>query len=240
MGGCSVELSCRRRERVLLDSDGRPLGFNWDYSRAEVLADGVIHAIGVALGLAGAVLILVLAIESRRGTEIASALVYAAGLLAVFGLSAAYNLWPVSPAKWLLRRFDHSAIYLLIAATYTPFLLQMKSSVASLGLLAAVWATALAGMALKLFFPGRFDRLSVGLYLALGWSGLIAYDTLVTALPHSTLALLAAGGALYSIGVVFHAWRSLRFQNAVWHAFVLAAALCHYLAVLDTVALAGN
>jgi hemolysin III len=148
-------------------------------------------------------------------------------------------MWPVSPWKWLLRRFDHSAIYLLIAATYTPFLLQLKGNTVTAGLLVAVWATAAVGIVLKLFLPGRFDRLSVGLYLFLGWSGVIAYDTLVAALPRSTLALLMAGGALYSIGVVFHAWRSLRYQNAVWHAFVLAAALCHYFAVLETVAFAG-
>jgi hemolysin III len=224
----------------LLDWDGRPLGITWDYSRAEIIADGVIHAVGVALGIAGAVALIVLTIHAAGGVQVASALIYTVGLIALLGLSAAYNMWPVSRSKWLLRRFDHSAIYLLIAATYTPFLLQMKGNVVSLGLLAGIWATALAGMALKLFFPGRFDRLSVGLYLVLGWSGVIAYDTVVAALPRSTLALLAAGGALYSIGVVFHAWRSLRFQNVVWHGFVLSAALCHYFAVLETVALAGN
>jgi hemolysin III len=222
----------------LLDSDGRPLWFNWTYTRAEIIADGVIHAVGVVFGLAGATALIILTFEASRGVQIAATLVYIAALLAALWLSAAYNMWPVSPVKWLLRRFDHAAIYLLIAGTYTPFLLHMKGTT-SLGLLMGVWTIAIVGIAAKLFLPGRFDRLSVGLYLLLGWSGVIAYDTIFAALSGTTLALLAAGGALYTVGVIFHAWHSLRFQNAIWHAFVLAAALCHYFAVLNTVAVAA-
>jgi hemolysin III len=222
----------------LLDSDGRPLWFNWTYTRAEIIADGVVHAVGVLFGLAGAIALIILSFEASRGVQIAATLVYIAALLAALWLSAAYNMWPVSPVKWLLRRFDHAAIYLLIAGTYTPFLLHMKGTT-SLGLLIGVWTIAIVGIAAKLFLPGRFDRLSVGLYLLLGWSGVIAYDTIFAALSGTTLALLAAGGALYTVGVIFHAWHSLRFQNAIWHAFVLAAALCHYFAVLDTMALAA-
>ncbi len=100
----------------------------------------------------------------------------------------------------------------------------MKTDAISIGLLAGIWATALAGIALKLFLPGRFDRFSVCLYLILGWSGVLAYDSLIEPLSALTLALLAVGGALYSIGVIFHTRRGLRFQNAVWHSFLLAAA----------------
>jgi hemolysin III len=92
---------------------------------------------------------------------------------------------------------------------------------------------AIVGIVLKLSFPGRFDRIAIGLYLALGWSGVMVYDTLVAALPGLTLALIAAGGLLYSAGVVFHVWERLRFQNAIWHVFVLLGATCHYTAVLD-------
>jgi hemolysin III len=226
-------------ERVL-DEDGRPLGFTWRYTRAEIVADGVVHVLGVVLAVAGAIALVLLTLHASNGIKIASALIYTAALIAVLGLSAAYNLWPVSPRKWLLRRFDHSAIYLLIAGTYTPFLLHMKGSIASTGLLVGVWAAAAVGIALKLFLPGRFDRLSIALYLLLGWSGVLAYDTIVKTLPGETLALLAAGGLLYTVGVIFHTWRDLRFQNAVWHGFVLLAALCHYFAVLDMVALADN
>jgi hemolysin III len=157
----------------------------------------------------------------------------------MLGMSATYNLWPVSPAKWLLRRFDHSAIYVLIAATYTPFLVEMNDRVVGIALLVGVWMVAVAGIALKVFLPGRFDKLSVGLYLALGWSGVIAYDSIAASLPDSVLWLIAVGGILYSLGVIFHAWERLRFQNAIWHSFVLLAAACHYTAVLDLVVISA-
>jgi hemolysin III len=204
---------------------------SWDYDRAETIADGVVHAIGVCLGLIGAVTIVVIAVKLDR-IEVAPILVYVIGLVTMLGLSAAYNMWPVSPAKWVLRRFDHSAIYLLIAGTYTPFLAQMKSVLASVGLGVGVWLSAVIGMALKLALPGRFDRLAVVLCLLLGWSGVIAYDSLASALPSASLWLLAIGGILYSIGALFHVWQSLRFHNAIWHGFVLLAASCHYSAVL--------
>jgi hemolysin III len=213
-------------------SSGRPAGVSWDYDRVELIADGTIHAIGVSLGLIGAVVIVVMAAQSGAATGIPSILIYAVGLLAMLGFSAAYNMWPISPVKWVLRRFDHSAIYLMIAGTYTPFVGQLKDGVASAGLLLGVWLTAIIGVALKLLMPGRFDRTAIALYLILGWSCVVAYGPISAALPNASLWLLVAGGVLYSIGVIFHAWRKLRFHNAIWHGFVLAAACCHYSAVL--------
>jgi hemolysin III len=179
--------------------------------------------------------LIVLAGVFASAFEIVSVSVYGAGLLAMLGFSAAYNLWPVSPRKWLLRRFDHSAIYVLIAATYTPFFVQLSDRLFAMSLLAGVWCVATIGIVLKLFWPGRFDRVSVGLYLAMGWSGLVAYDAGVAALPQLALWFIVAGGALYTTGVIFHAWQRLRFQNAIWHSFVLLGAACHYTAVLDVV-----
>src|SRR5262245_10199614 len=155
-------------------------------------------------------------------------LVYVIGLVTMLVISAAYNMWPVSPVKWVLRRFDHSAIYLLIAGTYTPFLGQMKDALVSAGLGIGVWLSATVGVALKLALPGRFDRLAIILCLLLGWSGIITYDSLASAIPSSSLWLLAIGGVLYSLGTLFHVWQRLRFQNAIWHGFVLLAASCHY------------
>jgi hemolysin III len=209
---------------------------SWNYDRHELIADGVVHVIGVVLGLVGAVAIILVALEIER-IGVTPVLIYAIGLLAMLGLSAAYNMWPVSRTKWILRRFDHSAIYLLIAGTYTPFLAAMKASVVAAGLGVGVWVSAAIGMALKLALPGRFDRASIILYLLIGWSGAFAYEALTSALPSVSLWLLAAGGILYSIGTVFHVWRRLRFQNAIWHGFVLAAAGCHYSAVLTYVTL---
>jgi hemolysin III len=218
--------------REVLASAGRyPGQMRWDYDRAEIIADGTVHAIGVCLGLIGAVTIVVIAFNLQR-IEVTPILIYVIGLVTMLALSAAYNMWPVSPAKWVLRRFDHSAIYLLIAGTYTPFLAQMKSVVASAGLGVGVWLSAAIGMALKLALPGRFDRLAVVLCLLLGWSGVIAYDSFAAALPSASVWLLAIGGILYSVGALFHVWRGLRFHNAIWHCFVLLAASCHYWAVL--------
>src|SRR5215813_5363025 len=208
---------------------------SWDYDRAEIIADGVVHAIGVCLGLIGAVTIVVFALKLER-IEVVPILVYVIGLVTMLGLSAAYNMWPVSPAKWVLRRFDHSAIYLLIAGTYTPFLAQMKSVLVSASLGIGVWLSAVIGMALKLALPGRFDRLAVVLCLLLGWSGVIAYDSLASALPSASIWLLAIGGILYSVGALFHVWQGLRFRDAIWHGFVLRAASCHYSAVLACLA----
>ena len=207
----------------------------WNYDRVELIADGVVHAIGIVFGLIAATVLVVLTAVYASTVDIVAVSVYVVGLLSMLVLSATYNLWPVSPTKWVLRRFDHSAIYMLIAATYTPFIMELKDSVFAIAVLIGVWCVAIFGIVLKLGWPGRFDRLAVGLYLALGWSGLMLYDAVVAALPNVALWLVLAGGALYSLGVIFHAWQRLRFQNVIWHCFVLLGAACHYTAVLDLV-----
>jgi hemolysin III len=207
----------------------------WNYDRVELIADGVVHAVGIVFGLIAATVLVVLTAVYASALDVVAVSIYVGGLLSMLVFSASYNLWPVSRTKWVLRRFDHSAIYLLIAATYTPFIMELKDSVFALALLIGVWCVAIFGIALKLACPGRFDRLAVGLYLALGWSGIMLYDSVVAALPRMALWLVVAGGALYSLGVIFHAWQRLRFQNVIWHCFVLLGAACHYTAVLDLV-----
>jgi hemolysin III len=207
----------------------------WNYDRAELIADGVVHVVGVCFGMIAATVLIVLTAVYATALDVAVVSVYVAGLMAMLVLSATYNLWPVSRAKWVLRRFDHSAIYLLIAATYTPFIMELKDSIFAIALLIGVWGAAIVGIVLKLVLPGRFDRLAVGLYLAMGWSGVMLYDAVVKALPTMALAFIVAGGVLYSLGVIFHAWQRLRFQNAIWHCFVLLGAACHYTAILDMV-----
>ena len=210
---------------------------HWNYDRAELIADGVVHAVGVCAGLVAATVLIVLTSVYATAFDVVVVSVYVAGLLAMLVLSATYNLLPVSRAKWILRRFDHSAIYVLIAATYTPFIVQLRDSYVAVALLTGVWCVAIAGIVLNLALPGRFDRVATGLYLALGWSGLMLYDTVVKALPALALWLVVAGGVLYSLGVIFHAWQRLRFQNAIWHGFVLLGAACHYTAILDLIIL---
>jgi hemolysin III len=207
----------------------------WNYDRAEIIADGVVHALGISLGLGAAVTLLILT-EYATFINPGVVAVYAVCLLTMLVLSAAYNLCPVSPLKWLFRRLDQSAIYLLIAATYTPFISQLKDDGSlSTSLLIAIWSSAIAGILIRLLFPGRFDIVSIVLYVAMGWSGIIAYDKATASLPFSVIAFIAAGGVLYTVGVIFHLWERLRYQNAIWHSFVLLGAACHFTAVLDLI-----
>ena len=161
---------------------------HWNYDRAEIIADGVVHVVGICFGLVAATALIVLTAIYATALDIVAVSIYVAGLLAMLVLSATYNLWPVSRAKWVLRRFDHSAIYLLIAATYTPIIMEVKDSFFAIALLIGVWCVAIVGIVLKLTLPGRFDRLAVGLYLAMGWSGMMLYDAVVKALPTMALA----------------------------------------------------
>src|SRR6266853_6976557 len=123
----------------MVSSNSRPAEVIWHYDRVELIADGIVHGIGVSLGLAGAIAIVVVAANSQHNTELSSIVVYSVALLSMLGFSAAYNTWPVSPVKRVLRRFDHSAIFLMIAGTYTPFIAQMKGSLVAMGLLTGVW-----------------------------------------------------------------------------------------------------
>lgn len=222
----------------MFDVDGRPLHVYWNYNRAEMIADGIVHVVGLALGISGAVVLIVLATIYADPAVTGAVTVYGICLIGLLCASAAYNMWPISRTKWLLRRFDHAFIFLLIAATYTPFMTRLPPGLASTALFVGVWAVALFGATLKLALPGRFDRLSIALCLMLGASGGLAWDVVSTALPGTTLALIVTGGLIYAGGVVFHLWESLRFQNAVWHGCVLLASAVFYVAILEGVVLA--
>ena len=156
---------------------------------------------------------------------------YVFGLTATLVLSAAYNLTSPSQLKWILRRFDHSAIYLLIAGTYTPLLPFLPDPTQSWTLGLVTWLGAAFGVLVKFVFPGRFDRLAILVYLALGWVGVTAAGAFTQVLPLSVTGLIVAGGVLYTAGVVFHIWERLKFHNAIWHGFVAAAAACHFAAI---------
>ena len=196
------------------------------------MADSAVHGIGVSLGIIGAIWLAVRPPVLSDAGERLSVAIYAVGLIGMLTASAAYNMWPHTPAKKWLRRIDHCAIYIMIAATYTPFVAQIPGGWVSIVLFASIWTVAAGGLILTLTRPGRHERLSVILYLALGWSGLAAYDALSRALDTQTWWLLGIGGAIYSAGVGFHLWKALPFHNVVWHVFVLTAAIVHYFAVL--------
>jgi hemolysin III len=202
------------------------------YDDAEVGADRIIHTIGVTFGLVGSVLLLAFAARTAGPAGLIATILYAIGLVAMLICSAAYNLALSSPWRAWLRRMDHAAIFLMIAGTYSPFTLGRLDGAWSLWLAAVVWSLALLGAAAKLIMPLRFERMAVIAYLVLGWIVLVAVEPLLASLHPAVIVLLLIGGVLYSAGVVFHLWRSLRFQNAIWHALVLGAAVCHYAAVI--------
>ncbi|HYZ33650.1 MAG TPA: hemolysin III family protein [Crenalkalicoccus sp.] len=180
-----------------------------------------------------ACVVLAMTVPRSAGPGPAIALgLYAAGLLAMLGCSALYNLAGEARRRALLRRLDHSAIFGMIAGTYTPVAGIGIGGVWGWGLLGAVWTGAAGGAALKLLAPARFERASILAYLALGWAGVVALDPLRAALPVRDLLLLAGGGALYSLGVLLHLATRLRYHNVLWHAFVVAAAACHYVVIL--------
>ena len=215
-----------------------PFWGRFRYSRAEMIADGVVHAVGIVLAIAAGSALLSLSAFHADPGEYAAVVFYVVSLLTVLSISLAYNLWPLTPAKWMLRRFDHAAIYLLIAATYTPFLAQLDDAAVTGPMIAVVWGAAVAGMAIKLFLPGRFDRLAIVFYLAIGWSGIVVMEPLLQTLPPATIGLILAGGIVYSAGVVFFIWRELRFQNALWHGFVITGAGLHCAAIIDCLVVA--
>jgi hemolysin III len=201
-------------------------------SLAERVADGIVHGVGLVAGVAAGAVILALALIKTAPAEAPALGLYLATLVVVLAVSMAYNLWPASPVKRVLARLDQAAIFLFIAGTYTPFLALLGGGAADL-LLLAVWSAALVGIALKLIVPARFGRLAILLYLGIGWSGVLVFHDLAATLPPVALWLLVAGGLVYSAGIVFHLWDRLRFQTALWHGFVVVAALLHLAAILD-------
>lgn len=210
-----------------------------DYTRAERLSDAVVHLTGLALVIAAVpVLIVVTALTRGDTAAITGVAIYGAALMLMIGASAVYNIaegFPWGAARsWLLKRLDHAAIYLKIAATYTPFAL---ISGQGLAVTAGVWGAALLGVGLKIVAPDRFRWLALTLYLVMGWAGVLAGGALISALPMPVVVLMTAGGILYTMGVAFYVWDRLPHHMTVWHVFVLAASLVFYAAVMACVVL---
>jgi hemolysin III len=209
------------------------------YARRERLADALVHVLGIVGSLAAAATLAILAVAYALPARSAASLgVYGVGMVAVFCCSAAYHLSREGRAKALLRRFDHAAIYIKIAGTYTPFALVKLGDTTGLALLGLVWSITAVGATAKLLLPGRLVIMSYVLYLAQGWAIVAVWEPFSSAVSTRVMVLLAAGGILYTVGVVFHLWEKLRFHNAIWHAMVLIASACHFAAIVDCVALA--
>lgn len=207
---------------------------------AEIAADHAVHVIALAAGAVGAVAMVAQAIVSARLLTVSAVAVYSLALLAMLGASAAHNFGRTRPGNERRRRLDHAAIFVMIAGTYTPFTLSALSGGLAIGMTAGIWTMALAGAFMKLRYPRRLERLSIALYLVLGWQGLFLMPSLFVSLPLPAAVLLVTGGVLYSTGAAFHVWKTLPFQNAIWHGFVVLAAGCHYAAIWQAVLPAGT
>lgn len=200
------------------------------YARSERIADGTMHAVGVLGAITGAIVLIIWSLGTATPGQIAAICVYGATLIATFVASAFYHMTPWEGIRPLLRRFDHAAIYLKIAGTYTPLVVMIGSGFAYV-ILAIVWGLAVIGMTLKLFFwqtPGRFGP---ALYLIMGWLSLALVWSLWPVVPVAAMVLIAVGGLLYTAGVPFYASETLKFSIAIWHGFVVAASACFFAAI---------
>jgi len=200
-------------------------------------ADLTVHALGVPLGALAAIVLIALTVWVRADDPAAllSVPLYAAALVAMLAFSAAYNMALRPTRRAWLRRVDHATIYVMIAGTYTPFMLIDVGGRLGAIFTMFVWAVALLGAAVKLAWPHRFERLSIALYLLLGWSVLAVLRPLLSAVDTVSIVLLLGGGLVYTVGVPIYLAKHFTYHRAAWHACVLAAALLHYAAVLRTV-----
>lgn len=203
-----------------------------EYYASELEADFVVHLVGMATGTLGAAILIALAATSSNLTVFWSVLVYSAGLVAMLTCSAAYHTQRSSARRDLLRRLDHAAIFVMIACTYTPFIVCVLKRWPAIWLTSSIWLAALVGVLVKLAYPRRHEWGSTAVYLVMGWAAIIFMQPLLAALDRPILILLVSGGALYTIGACIYRWRWLPFHDAIWHSSVLGAAGLHYVAIL--------
>ena len=203
-----------------------------EYLRRQEIANSVTHGLGVALSVAGLVVLVVLASLHATVWHVVSFSVYGASLVLLYTSSTLYHSFRSPRLKQVFHILDHSSIYLLIAGSYTPFVLVNLRGGWGWSLFGVIWGLSLAGILVKAFFTGRFKILSTSIYLLMGWLIVIAIKPLMHALPAGGIAWLAAGGLTYTAGAVIYMWKAIPYHHAIWHLFVLAGSICQYFAVL--------
>jgi len=202
------------------------------YSLKEEIANSITHGLGALLAIGG--LAVLISFASLRGDawHITTCSIFGATLIFSYLTSTLYHSIPLKKAKQLLRTLDHSAIYLLIAGTYTPFMLVNLRGPWGWSLFGSVWGIALIGIILKTTVFGKMHSLSTALYLSMGWIIVIAIKPMFSVLERGGMDLLLLGGLAYTAGVIFYAWKALPYNHAIWHLFVLAGSCFHYFAIL--------
>ncbi|MDA0145694.1 MAG: PAQR family membrane homeostasis protein TrhA [Vibrio toranzoniae] len=203
-----------------------------EYCDIEERANAITHGLGVVLGVVGLILLLIRAFDHQADMlTIASMAVYGSSIILLFLASTLYHSITTEKTKRLLKTLDHCAIYLLIAGSYTPFLLVSLRTPLAMGLMAVIWGIALVGIIMKIAFVYRFKRLSLMTYLAMGWLSLVVVYQLAMNIEMGGLVLLALGGVIYSLGVIFYVAKRIPYNHAIWHLFVLAGCACHFFAI---------
>lgn len=202
------------------------------YSIKEEVVHSVIHGLGILFGIIGTTVLMVLSGLFGNPAHLICYLLYGLSLIALYTSSTLYHALPFTRAKSFLKICDHSAIYLLIAGTYTPFLILNIKGVVGFTLLAVVWGLALLGIIFKLFFAGRFKVLSTILYLGMGWIAIFAVNPLMSSLTYTGLAWILAGGLTYTLGTIFYLMKRIPYTHAIWHMFVLCGSVFHYIAII--------
>ena len=201
------------------------------YTPREELANSLTHGLGAALSVAGLVLLVIRAAQHGDAWHVVSTAIFGTTLVLLYAASTLYHSLRGERLKQRLRKFDHAAIFLLIAGSYTPFVLVTLRGPWGWSLFGVVWGLAVAGMTIKFWLAGRFKLLSTLIYVAMGWLVLVAIKPLVAALPSGGMKLLVAGGLCYTGGAVFYLWKRLPYHHAIWHLFVLGGSACHWAAV---------
>jgi hemolysin III len=214
-----------------------PVAGSARYSAGEEVANAVTHGVGWLASVAGLGVLLSFAALTGGAARVASCAVFGATLVLLYAASTLYHALPSERAKRVFRVLDHSAIFLLIAGTYTPLALVAIGGAWGWTLFGCVWGLALIGVLLSTLAHGRWRWLSITLYLVMGWLVVVAIEPLVAALATPALVLIVLGGLAYTGGLAFYAWRRLPYSHAVWHVFVLAGSALHYVAVLIAVGL---
>ncbi|MGN1402039.1 MAG: hemolysin III family protein [Bacillus sp. (in: firmicutes)] len=202
------------------------------YTKKEEVVNAITHGIGVLLSIAALVFLVMSAVRDGNAWHITTYSIYGATMILLYLCSTLVHSFPEGKVKDILEIFDHAAIYIFIAGTYTPFTLIVMQGPLGYTLLSIVWAIAIIGVVFKSFFVRKFLYLSTVLYIAMGWLIVIGWNPLVSALPTGGIVLLVAGGLLYTVGAIFYVWRGFAFHHAVWHLFVMAGSAAHFFAVL--------
>lgn len=205
---------------------------NVPFTLKQEVVHSLIHAFGILFGIISIPILTALAAKNTNIPGIVGASIYGFSFIMLFSFSTLYHGFQQPQVKRILEIFDHISIYFLIAGTYTPFLLIYLNNTFGITLLSVLWGLTILGIFFKVFFTGRFEIISVIIYLLMGWIFFTGGRRFAAAIPNDVMLFIAIGGGLYTIGVIFYLWRGFTWSHAVWHFFVLAAAVCHYVAVL--------